>query len=142
MSLPLRECGLKFVYRKAKAHWEIVTPFAGVWIEILKKLLVSNRKVKSLPLRECGLKSDYCQKDGTFQTVTPFAGVWIEMSLCSLDARHCSVTPFAGVWIEIDLLIYKRPLISSLPLRECGLKYKLNKQTIYIFRHSLCGSVD
>ena len=34
-SLPLRECGLKFEY--AEQHdWEgIVTPLAGVWVEII-----------------------------------------------------------------------------------------------------------
>ena len=37
-SLPLRECGLKFEY--AEQHdWEgIVTPLAGVWVEIIRSL--------------------------------------------------------------------------------------------------------
>ena len=77
-SLPLRECGLKsIIYMSAHAH-VIVTPLAGVWIEIhqcercrLPELRHSpcgsvdwNKQmhrnvtgvVGSLPLRECGLK--------------------------------------------------------------------------------------
>ena len=55
-----------------------VTPFAGVWIEIVSR----NR----IP-------------DG--RKVTPFAGVWIEISSARTFYARCPVTPFAGVWIEI-----------------------------------------
>ena len=55
-----------------------VTPFAGVWIEII-----------ATPL------TDYMWK------VTPFAGVWIEMDTMRIPRDFSSVTPFAGVWIEI-----------------------------------------
>ena len=35
------------------------------------------------------------------------------------------VTPLAGVWIEIDLKIVDTETFTSLPLRECGLKYEI-----------------
>ena len=80
----------------------MVTPFAGVWIEIVKctmriMLLVSlpsrecglkfinfttkDMKAKSLPSRECGLKFHVRDPPFLFCIVTPFAGVWIEMHL-------------------------------------------------------------
>ena len=34
------------------------------------------------------------------------------------------VTPFAGVWIEITMLDEVYKLASSLPSRECGLKFQ------------------
>ena len=56
----------------------LVTPFVGVWIEIL--LYISgNFAGGSLPSWECGLKSD-CKGYKTARcTVTPFVGVWIEI---------------------------------------------------------------
>ena len=79
VSLPVRECGLKCI-----PHWEVspprvVTPRAGVWIEIARSTKISWQ----IP-------------------VTPRAGVWIEINLW--DSPHIveGVTPRAGVWIEID----------------------------------------
>ena len=79
----------------------IVTPFAGVWIEIYVQLGRQNGKSLSLPSRECGLK--YSLRSVHMQTanVTPFAGVWIEMCSGSGMRTVILVTPFAGVWIEI-----------------------------------------
>ena len=37
-SLPLRECGLKLKESEEEVIVVEVTPFAGVWIEILRKL--------------------------------------------------------------------------------------------------------
>ena len=77
-SLPVRECGLKYLRITVRNPHHGVTPCAGVWIEI-----------------------------GTFtnaqtaQNVTPCAGVWIEI-LNGIDGiAASSVTPCAGVWIEI-----------------------------------------
>ncbi len=56
----------------------IVTPFAGVWIEIT--------------FVDFLLRGIY---------VTPFAGVWIEISEVYEEFLKYKVTPFAGVWIEI-----------------------------------------
>ena len=85
-AIPLRLCS-------------VVTPRAGVWIEI---------QIASLKR--------------TVQSVTPRAGVWIEIADKSAMISSSRVTPRAGVWIEI---CGKQPygLSSwSLPVRECGLK--------------------
>ena len=77
-SLPSRECGLKCPKIVTSPDRCFVTPFAGVWIEILSE----KRGDRSNP-------------------VTPFAGVWIEIKINVASAVGCLVTPFAGVWIEI-----------------------------------------
>ena len=56
MSLPVRECGLKYNYSAVIA--------------------MAN---ESLPVRECGLKSCVKICMVLFYTVTPCAGVWIEI---------------------------------------------------------------
>ena len=145
-SLPLRECGLKYTegtcrrnrhkrhspcgsvdwntgayYNGSYSHghspcgsvdWNtillttllstvVVTPLAGVWIEILmvswllsmvfchspcgsvdwnghwRRIPVSG--MRSLPLRECGLKWRDSGTENYLQNVTPLAGVWIEI---------------------------------------------------------------
>ena len=55
-SLPSRECGLKYDGEKVADDAHVVTPFAGVWIEIVKAILSAQDR-----------------------GVTPFAGVWIEI---------------------------------------------------------------
>ena len=76
-SLPTRECGLKSQELGSidRLH---VTPYAGVWIEIV-----------ILCLPQAGFK------------VTPYAGVWIEISVIMPLFNSAIVTPYAGVWIEI-----------------------------------------
>ena len=55
--------------------------------------------------------------------VTPLAGVWIEIPFFLNWHMVTLVTPLAGVWIEIySAHINKTPEITSLHLRECGLK--------------------
>ncbi len=71
-----------------------VTPFAGVWIEIM--LLTEGW--------DC-------------PAVTPFAGVWIEICLSFLGKPSTWVTPFAGVWIEIDGIFYPTHVPIGHPLR-------------------------
>ena len=70
-----------------------VTPFAGVWIEII-------------------FAPSYLQ----FVCVTPFAGVWIEIGDVYRSSLRWYVTPFAGVWIEIKMSS-ARDLISRHSLR-------------------------
>ena len=77
-SLPVRECGLKFLPLSLFRENHIVTPGAGVWIEICINL--------------CNVLEFF---------VTPGAGVWIEMSISSDSPSNDTVTPGAGVWIEI-----------------------------------------
>ena len=56
----------------------LVTPLAGVWIEI---------SIRS------GKRSNL--------SVTPLAGVWIEIIHISWISADVPVTPLAGVWIEM-----------------------------------------
>ena len=79
-----------------------VTPFVGVWIEILEN-------------------SPFSISD----LVTPFVGVWIEILYSSRDGTGTSVTPFVGVWIEIcGYICGYWNCRQSLPLWECGLKFR------------------
>ncbi len=55
-----------------------VTPYVGVWIEIV-----------------------YGGCCGTLGDVTPYVGVWIEITLPGLCTVSADVTPYVGVWIEI-----------------------------------------
>ena len=52
------------------------------------------------------------------------------------------VTPYAGVWIEIFSDIVNDKDNTSLPTRECGLKFHVNFYLPFRHRHSLRGSVD
>ena len=55
--------------------------------------------------------------------VAPFTGAWIEISNRSLASLRATVAPFTGAWIEILPQARSRPVMSSLPSRERGLKY-------------------
>ena len=76
-----------------------VTPFVGVWIEILLLMLLQT-SYRSLPSWECGLKFNH------------FVYIFILRI----------VTPFVGVWIEILKELNSRTPLKSLPSWECGLK--------------------
>ncbi len=60
-------------------HSYVVTPRAGVWIEIAQLTVIYD----------------------SLYYVTPRAGVWIEIVKSSHAATALTVTPRAGVWIEI-----------------------------------------
>ena len=79
-SLPTRECGLKLLELMPRLSALLVTPYAGVWIEIARVNAAAQCVTKSLPTRECGLKFHrfYCHRKS--RCVTPYAGVWIEIS--------------------------------------------------------------
>ena len=81
-----------------------VTPYAGVWIEIIAKIQTYMAREPSLPTRECGLKFYIIYTDIFLLTVTPYAGVWIEIFFCQGKTSKLTVTPYAGVWIEISML--------------------------------------
>ena len=99
-SLPSRECGLKFANTVHGYILLLVTPFAGVWIEMeqrRKQLTISSRH----SLRgSVDWNKGFIPK-GSCIGVTPFAGVWIEIPNTFFIILYCYVTPFAGVWIEI-----------------------------------------
>ena len=143
-SLPLRECGLKCQWIEQEDKLVIVTPLAGVWIEIniknkkgdikkslplrecgLKYLTAQNCTCKpmSLPLRECGLKSKRLPAHGGQLLSLPLRECGLKLWLVRHRKKKYSVTPLAGVWIEMSIVspLYMAD-ITSLPLRECGLK--------------------
>ena len=76
-SHPSWVCGLKPPSACNTKHALEVTPFVGVWIETILRLIYINRNV-----------------------VTPFVGVWIETNHHDRRESKSSVTPFVGVWIE------------------------------------------
>ncbi|MFR5058163.1 hypothetical protein, partial [Faecalimonas umbilicata] len=86
-----------------------VTPFVGVWIEILfypfsylprpslpswecglksTSLEAMGKAFKSLPSWECGLKFMVVERAISSKSVTPFAGVWIEIQNMKLEHRQ------------------------------------------------------
>jgi len=142
----------------------MVTPLAGVWIEICDKphiivvksshpSRVCGLKFKhdehkrngrlSHPSRVCGLKSQIGWYNTICHYVTPLAGVWIEISYIETECYRGIVTPLAGVWIEIPIrLNLLLCVFSSHPSRVCGLKL-VKKVGINRYRKShpsrVCG---
>ncbi len=123
LSLPSRECGLKFWKPRYLYHHPMSLPSreCGLKLYVCTYYLPT---ISSLPSRECGLKSvmAYEKNQGALchslrgsvdwnhvagvladskKKVTPFAGVWIEILKCMYIQIITYVTPFAGVWIEI-----------------------------------------
>ena len=61
---------------------ELVTPYTGVWIEILNSALNA----------------------GNLSGVTSYTGVWIEIRFAPTPEEREVVTPYTGVWIEIEAM--------------------------------------
>ena len=98
----------------------IVTPLAGVWIEISKLVLRRIQKVKSLPLWECGLKLSYPDTLPPLLRHSPCGSVDWNVCWVILPVFHTGHSPCGSVdWNH---------LISAPILRHRG--------------HSPCGSVD
>ena len=74
----MRECGLKSSVSVYVSPHPVVTPLAGVWIEIFQLCILSFT-----------------------HTVTPLAGWWIEIIVILYGIGVFLVTPLAGVWIKI-----------------------------------------
>ena len=120
LSLPSRECGLKFIMGLASNAGRKVTPFAGVWIEILYRCHSWSRLHPSLPSRECGLKF--------------FGDNFLPSLIQSLPSRECGLKSVVFDFKDVEQ--------ESLPSRECGLKSQMTNAFLKIFSHSLRGSVD
>ena len=143
VSLPSRECGLKFSSCPKEWWWPVSLPSRECGLKLNQINAVYQRAMMSLPSRECGLK--YMNESTVAMAlshslrgsvdwnagerpyiytfiVTPFAGVWIEIISFDYFYRFFNVTPFAGVWIEINIEDPHAFTKSSLPSRECGLK--------------------
>ena len=97
----------------------IVTPCAGVWIEI-PTMDTYGIQSASLPVRECGLKFDRYYEVLECEASLP-------VRECGLKFPLYRITPVAAL---------------SLPVRECGLKCVRITNLLKCLGHSLCGSVD
>ena len=123
-----------------------VTPFVGVWIEILNpaafqggagghslcgsvdwnpnKGLASDPSRGSLPLWECGLKFFKFFAGRSAALVTPFVGVWIEIHKSAIRTRDSARHSLCGsVDWNRDIVQQWDIFPPSLPLWECGLKF-------------------
>ena len=98
-SLPTRECGLKLLFNKAIKREEKVTPYAGVWIEIIHYGYLN-----------------YINIGHSLRGSVDWNIRW------NVYLWKCKVTPYAGVWIEIFKECDVNVSTMSLPTRECGLK--------------------
>ena len=56
--------------------------------------------------------------------VAPLAGAWIEIDTFEIAVGVNNVAPLAGAWIEMSNPSKRLTVVSSLPLRERGLKLK------------------
>ena len=120
-----------------------VTPFVGVWIEILAE----NAQLDILTRHSlCGsVDWNISWKCTTwhFNAVTPFVGVWIEMLSLTVFPSDDTVTPFVGVWIEIKLCQLCEICVAVTPFVGVWIEIPLDKKVkIERVGHSLCGSVD
>ena len=89
----------------------------------------------SLPSRERGLKF-FRYPIRPVAVVAPFTGAWIEISPVRSVTIKLVVAPFTGAWIEIFDCLPTRHLGMSLPSRERGLKYDVDRDS-----HLLAGSL-
>ena len=110
---------MKFPVLGLACRVKLVTPLAGVWVEII----YANHLLPTV-------------------VVTPLAGVWVEITEYNKDGVIDLVTPLAGVWVEMDEHFFGEHRKSSLPLRECGLKLRAMGGLLRQQRHSPCGSVE
>ena len=109
----------------------MVTPLAGVWIEISSALSEMGEHTTVTPLAGVWIEISPPSKPLAKLTVTPLAGVWIEIVLYHLRIRGEVVTPLAGVWIEISALRCPCTLpAASHPSRVCGLKYHQHRREV------------
>ena len=78
----MRECGLKSFNQAASASLSLVTPLAGVWIEIAARAGYFSFRYVASPGVSVYRNSSYAVINACF-FVTPLAGVWIEISKSS-----------------------------------------------------------
>jgi len=118
----------------------LVTPHAGVWIEISAVYLTCAGQ-KSHPTRVCGLKLVVGRRPVHDRRHTPRGCVDWNTALLTASLDY-AVTPHAGVWIEIcSALTWSIPTPSH-PTRVCGLKFPCRRREENIYRHTPRGCVD
>ena len=164
-SLPSWECGLKCQDWAEEAGLQEVTPFMGVWIEILCKCKKRGRQQRH-SLHGSVDWNYIIDMNLLGSNVTPFMGVWIEIfgngnaSITikgSLPSWECglkllpafgfpwlsNVTPFMGVWIEIARCGGQRIRGNCHSLHgSVDWNVHTMEQMDQISSHSLHGSVD
>ena len=87
LSLPVRECGLKFSDFKEYYVSEMSLPVRECGLKFAQTEKSVNINL-SLPVRECGLKFAQTEKSVNINLVTPCAGVWIEIELGIVDVTE------------------------------------------------------
>ncbi len=112
---PLAGVWIEILTAQAPTSSLTVTPLAGVWIEIvggwgLLPILQSH------PPRGGVDRNCPGELDCDYGVVTPLAGVWIEIISGTWRTRPGLVTPLAGVWIEIGSGGRRRTLTWVTPL--------------------------
>ena len=71
--------------------------------------------------------------------VAPCAGAWIEIYVTHYCIKNINVAPCAGAWIEIGNDFYDTTVLSSLPVRERGLKYSQHHQSYQKYPVAPCA---
>ena len=74
--------------------------------------------------------------------VAPLAGAWIEIFSLSHNSGAVSSLPLRERGLKLDGTIKDEQYFMSLPLRERGLKLLLMELITILQRRSPCGSVD
>ena len=138
---PFAGVWIEIICFKGISHLLPVTPFAGVWIEIFLRFC-SRPNHPVTPFAGVWIEISDIVSQIAKHGVTPFAGVWIEIAMALFVPIKRLVTPFAGVWIEIYNYTVKLQVRRSLPSRECGLKFHFPIALSPVICHSLRGSVD
>ena len=120
MSLPLRECGLKYEL-KLMINWPICHSLCGS-VDWNVPHGIKSRSVFCHSL--CG-SVDWNKAQRRFwsvEHVTPFVGVWIEMREKAIQYLRTKSLPLWECGLKSELDAYRLSAYASLPLWECGLK--------------------
>lgn len=80
-----------------------VTPYIGVWIEIIKKKYVDLVKQSHL-IKVRGLKFRLFQCKNRSKQVAPYIGMWIEILDEIYPQKKNYVALYIGAWIEIQYI--------------------------------------
>ena len=105
-SLPLRECGLKSLSPGVIDRGSLVTPLAGVWVEIGYRFRYLPHNSVT-PLAGVWVEIGNDSGIGICSGVTPLAGVWVEIHLKRWESEPDTVTPLVRVWVEITRSLRK-----------------------------------
>ena len=118
-----------------------VTPYAGVWIEILNSPTF-HIFLPSLPTRECGLKSVLNLTDVTNAGHSLRGSVDWNSKIVGNPTDTSKSLPTRECGLKSNSLLFTSFSEPSLPTRECGLKLPHRVQDAILTGHSLRGSVD